>query len=119
MSMREFPLRPAPKLTVRIEAFTQRRSGALFGFCTVIVPETRMRIIDVAVFQSHERRWCVLPGKAQLDKDGQARRDDRGKIQYAPVLQFLDRDTSDAFGERVIKALLETHPHAFDEEAER
>jgi hypothetical protein len=33
-----------------------------------------------------------------------------------PVLQFLDRDTSDAFSERVIAALLETHPHAFDEE---
>jgi hypothetical protein len=31
-------------------------------------------------------------------------------------LQFLDRDTADAFSDRVIEALLESHPHAFDAE---
>jgi hypothetical protein len=118
MSKIDLPLRPPSKLSVRVESYTQRRSGALYGFATVIIPETRMRVFDVAVFQSHGKRWCGLPGKPQIDKDGQARRDDRSKIQYAPVLQFLDRDTSAAFSDRVIAALLATHPHAFDEEAE-
>jgi hypothetical protein len=83
-----------------------------FGFVTLIIPETRMRVFDVA--QSHGKRWCGLPGKPQVDKDGAVRRDDRGKIQYAQVLQFLDRDTSEAFGERVIAALLADYPRAFD-----
>jgi hypothetical protein len=113
MSTLDFPLRL--KLSVKLESYTPRRSGALFGFCTVIVPETRLRIIDVTVFQAHGRRWCGLLGKAQLDKDGQARRDDRGKIQYTPVLQFLDRDTADAFSDRVIEALLADYPRAFDD----
>jgi hypothetical protein len=111
MAFANLPLR-TQRLTVKVEAFTQRRSGALYGFCTVIVPETRMRIIDVTVFQSHGKRLCGLLGKA---KDGQARRDDRGKIQYAPVFQFLDRSTSDAFSERVIEALLRDYPHVFDD----
>jgi hypothetical protein len=109
------PLRPAPRLTVKVEAFTQRRSGALIGFGTVLIPEIRLRIIDVAVFESHGKRWCGLPGRPQLDKDGAVRRDERGKAQYTPVIQFLDRDTSDAFSERVIEALHEAYPHAFDE----
>jgi hypothetical protein len=115
MPVGDLPLR-TPRLTVTIESFTARRSGALIGLCTVIVPEVRLRIIDVTVFQSRGKRWCGLPGKAILDKDGRARRDDRGKVQYAPVLHFLDRDTSDTFSGRVIEALLEAYPHAFDAE---
>jgi hypothetical protein len=112
MSVADLTLR-TPRLTVKVEALTRQRSGALFGFSTVIVPETRMRVLGVTVFQSHGKRWCGLPGKAQLDKDGHARRDDRGRILYTRVLQFLDRATSDPFSERVIEA----YPHAFDNNA--
>jgi hypothetical protein len=113
MSTPDFPLRPEPRLTVKVEAYTPRRSGALICFCTVIVPEMRLRVIDVTVFQSHGKRWCGLPGKPQIDKDGQARRDDRGKVVYSPVIQFTDRDVGDAFSDLVIEALLEAHPRAF------
>jgi hypothetical protein len=107
-----------PKLTVKVEGFTRRRSNTLFGFTTVIIAETRMRVIDLPVHESRGRRWANLPGKPQIDKDGAARRDDRGKVQYTPVIQFLDRDTGDAFSERVIEALLEAHPDAFADEQE-
>lgn len=104
---------PAPKLTVRIEEWTPRRSNTLFGFVTVVIPEMRLRIIDGTVHESHGRRWIGLPAKPQIDRDGAVRRDDRGKIQYAAVIHFLDRDTRDAFSDRVIAALLESWPDAF------
>jgi hypothetical protein len=101
------------KLAVKVTEFTRRRSNTLFGFVTVVVPEMRLRIIDLPVHESGGRRWAGLPARAQLDKDGTARRDDRGKVLYAAVLQFLDRDTRDAFSDRVIAALLEAYPDAF------
>jgi hypothetical protein len=115
MSTPDFPLRPAPRLTVKLEAYTPRRSGVLIGFYSVIVPETRMRVIDVTVFQSYGKRWCGLPGRPQLDKGGQPRRDDRGKVVYSPVIQFTDRDVGDAFSHRVIEELLAADPRAFDD----
>lgn len=118
MSVADLSLR-APRLTVKVEAYTPRRSGALFGFCTVLIPEVRLRIIDVTVFQSHGKRWCGLPGRPKIDKDGQARRDDRGKVAYSPVIQFTDRDVGDAFSDRVIEALLEAYPRAFDDTGAR
>jgi hypothetical protein len=103
----------APKLTVRIEEFTPRRSNTLFGFVTIVIPEMRLRIIDLPVYESGGRQWVNLPAKPQIDKDGAARRDDRGKLLYATVLQFTDRSTRDAFSDRVIEALLEGWPNAF------
>jgi hypothetical protein len=115
MSTPDFSLRPEPRLTVKVETYTPRRSGALICSCTVIVPEMRLRVIDATVFQSHGERWCGLPGKPQIDKDGQARRDDRSNVVYSPVIQFTDRDVRDAFSDRVIEPLLEAYPDAFDD----
>jgi hypothetical protein len=103
------------KLSVRVESFTRRRSNSLRGFVDLVVPEIRLRIREATVHESHGRRWVGLPGKPQIDRDGAARRDDRGKIAYTPTLQFIDRETSDAFSERAIEALLERYPRAFDE----
>jgi len=105
------------KLTVQVEAFKPLRSNTLFGFCTFVIPEVRLRVIDATVHQSHGRRWIGLPAKPQIDRDGHVRRDDRGKVLYTPVVLFTDRATSDAFGARAIAALLEDYPDAFDEEA--
>jgi hypothetical protein len=57
-----------------------------------------------------------LPGKPQIDGNGVARRDDRGKVAYVPVLEFTDRATRDAFGQKVIASLLEFAPAAFETE---
>jgi hypothetical protein len=105
-----------PRLTVKVEDCRPWRSNTLVAFCAVLIPELRLRIINLTVHESHGRRWATLPGKPQLDKDGAARRDDRGKVQYTPVVQFLVRDTGDAFSERVIEAVLKAYPRAFDAE---
>jgi hypothetical protein len=44
-------------------------------------------------------------------------RDDTGKVQYWPVLEFDSRAVRDAFSAAVIRALLEFAPAAFDDEA--
>jgi hypothetical protein len=107
----------AGKLSIQVEAFKPLRSNTLFGLCTFVIPEVRLRVIDATVHQSHGRRWIGLPAKPQIDRDGQLRRDHRGKILYTPVIIFTDRATSDAFSQRAIAALLKGCPDAFDEEA--
>jgi hypothetical protein len=84
---------------------------------TVTIPELRLKIIDLSVHQKHESRWASLPAKAQIDRSGNVRRDDRGKVAYTPVLEFTDKATRSAFSEGVIASLLEFAPAAFDDEA--
>jgi hypothetical protein len=105
------------KFTVKVENFKSLRSNTLFGFATIVIPELHLRINDVTVHESHGKRWIGLPAKPQIEREGAVRRDDRGKIAYSVVLQFTDRATSDAFSARVIAALLENFPDAFNNEA--
>jgi hypothetical protein len=107
----------AGKLTVQVEAFTPRHSNTLFGFATIVVPELHLRICDVAVHEKSGKRWASLPSKPQIDRSGTVRRGDNGKPLYVPVIEFVDKLTRDAFSARVIAALLEFAPAAFDEEA--
>jgi hypothetical protein len=106
----------AGKLTVRVEAFTPRRSNTLVGFCTVTVPEMRLRILDLSIREKGKSRWVDLTAKPQVDRSSTVRRDDRGKVAYSPVLEFTDRPTRKAFSARVIAALLEHTPAAFQQE---
>ena len=105
------------KLTVQVSGFTPRRSNTLVGFCTVIIPEMHLKIVDVSVHEKNTSRWVALPGKAQIDRNGNVRRDDRGKALYTPTIEFTDRATREAFSARVIASLLEVVPAAFDDEA--
>ena len=104
------------KLSVQVEAFTPRRSNTLFGFATIVIPELRLRIHDISIHAKGDSRWAGLPAKAQINRDGTVRRDDRGKVAYTAILEFLDKQTRDAFSARVIASLLEFAPAAFDEE---
>jgi hypothetical protein len=102
------------KLSVEVEAFKPMRSNTLVGFCTVIIPEMHLKIIDCTLHEKNESRWVGLPAKPWIDRDGVAKRNDDNKIMYAPVLEFSDRETRDAFSARVIAALLDRFPGAFE-----
>jgi hypothetical protein len=104
------------KLTIVVEAYTPRRSSTLVGFCSIAIPELRLRIFDLSVHEKNDSRWVGLPGKAQISRDGTVRGNARGKILYTPTIEFSDRPTRDAFSARVIAALLEFAPAAFDDE---
>ena len=103
------------KLTVDVIEFHPLHRNTLRGFCTVYIGEMHLTIHDIGVHQhASGARWVALPAKPLLESDGTARRDDRGKIAYCPVIEFADRETRDAFAARVIAALLEFAPDAFN-----
>ena len=105
------------KLTIQVENFKPLRSNTLFGFVDVLIPQLHLRIREVTVHDSHGRKWIGLPAKPQITRDGQARRDEHGKIAYSSIIQFTDRGTSNAFAQRVIEELLAAYPNAFGDEA--
>jgi hypothetical protein len=105
------------KVTIVCESFKPVVRGTLRGFAIIVIPEWRLRLLDVAI-HAHENgsRWAALPAKPQIDRAGQAIRKD-GKIQYSPVIELIGgRDVRDAFSDRVIAALLKFAPAAFEGE---
>jgi hypothetical protein len=106
-----------PKFTVRVDQFTAHRANTLVGFVTITIPELHLRVTDLTVHQKNEARWVGLPGKPQLTREGQLRRDGRGRIAYSSVIEFTDSKTRQAFSARVIEALTEVFPDVFNPEA--
>ena len=117
MACQVMTVRPTSKLSVQVNGFKPLRSNTLVGFCTVVIPELYLRIFNLSVHEKNQSRWVGLPAKPQIDRSGNVRRDDRGKVTYTPVIEFTDRATRDAFSDRVIASLLEFAPAAFDGEA--
>jgi hypothetical protein len=106
------------KHSIEVENFRPHRSGTLYGFVTVFIPQMYLRISDCTVHDKNGQRWVGLPARPQLTKDGSVRRDDQtGKTLYANILEITDRATRDAFSERTIAALVAGFPEAFDDEA--
>jgi hypothetical protein len=79
--------------------------GTLIGFARVKVEPWHLVFDGCAVHKKSDRRWVALPARPQIDKDGQALRDESGKVKYAPALWFSDRTVSDRFSASVIAAL--------------
>ena len=106
------------KFPVICTAFRPFCRNTLIGFATLKLPDLRLVIRDVAVHEhGNGKRWVGLPAKPVIDRDGVARRNTEGKIEYAAVLEFEGREVRDAFSAEVIAALLEFDPQAFDREA--
>jgi hypothetical protein len=105
------------KLTITCASWQPCRRNTLVGFASVGISELRLLIRDLAVHEKGSRRWVGLPARPQI-KDGQLVRDQDGKLQYIPVLQFVSREVSDAFSSRVVEAVLAYEPHAFESKAE-
>jgi hypothetical protein len=81
--------------------------GALCGFASIELP-IGLTIPDCPVFVSGEREWVNLPARPQLDRDNQARLDpSTGKVLYAALLEWRDRELRDRFSAAVIAALRE------------
>jgi hypothetical protein len=104
------------KLSIQIDSFKPLRSNTLFGFCDITVAEMHLKIRDLAVHEKNNSRWVGLPAKPIITRDGQVKRDERNKIVYSAILEFTDRETRDAFSDRVIAALLTRFPDAFSDE---
>jgi hypothetical protein len=88
-------------MPVSILAWKSVKKNSLRGFAEVRIGAA-LKVVDVAVHASNGKRWAQLPSRPQIDsKTGEIIRKD-GKIQYAPMIQWLDRTTADRFSEAVI-----------------
>lgn len=83
--------------------------NSLRGFATIRLGKS-LSIKDVAIHSSHGRRWAQLPSKPMIDRDGAPQRDDKGKIKYVPLLEWLDRAVADDFSNSVIQAVEREYP---------
>ena len=93
---------------MRLLSWKPMRKGTLRGFATVELPNG-LTISDISVHLSHGKSWASLPSRPQLNSDGTARRDDAGKIAYAPVLKWRDRGLADRFSDAVVQAVEAEH----------
>jgi hypothetical protein len=104
------------KLTLECVEFRPLQRNTLAGFAAIRIPAMRLTILDVALHTNGEARWAQLPSKAQL-RDGMLVRNEQGKTQYVPVLEFDTPGVRNAFSQAVVRAVVEHDPQAFDAEA--
>ena len=83
--------------------------NSLRGFAKVRLGKALI-VRDVMVHCANGKRWASLPSKPIVQADGTAKRGDNGKIQYVPILEWGDRETSDNFSEGVIAAIEAQYP---------
>jgi hypothetical protein len=105
----------AMKHTLICTDFRPLRRNTLVGFAEIRINELHLTIRDVALNEKNGSHWAALPAKPQLDRNGAAVKDHRGKVQYVAILELDDRQTRDAFSAAVINAVLAVAPSAFDD----
>jgi hypothetical protein len=93
--------------------FRPFRKNTLRGFAIIEIAELHLRMRDVAIHQQGGSRWAALPARAQIDRDGNLIRDDRGKIAYVAIFEFADPGTRNAFSQAVIAAIERFNPEIF------
>jgi hypothetical protein len=101
------------KLTVSCADWRPLRKNTLLGFARIRIAELDLTIHDVAIHESHGKRWAQLPSRPWIEGDRLVR-DDAGKVKYSPLLEFSRREVRDAFSQSVISAVLRFAPDALD-----
>jgi hypothetical protein len=99
------------KLTVVCQDWKPLKRNTLLGFARIHVVEMDLVVHDVAVHESHGKRWAQLPSRPWV-KGNEVVTDDNGKIQYSPLLECPRKEVRDAFSQRVIEAVLAAYPNA-------
>jgi hypothetical protein len=96
-------------LVIECENFKPFAKNTLLGFAVIKIPELRLRVKDIAIHRKNGSTWAALPSKPQL-KDGKVVTNAEGKAQYATVLEFTDKATSEGFSRSVV--VLRLDPNA-------
>jgi hypothetical protein len=94
---------------MRLTAWRPLRKNSLVGFVTLELPNG-LTIRDISVHESHGKSWAALRAKPMIDGEGRCIRNDVGKIQYATILAWRDRDLADRFSAAVVEAGRAAHP---------
>jgi hypothetical protein len=72
-----------------------------------------MSMSGIAVHEKNGARWVQPPARPTLDSSGDTVRDDRGKVQYSPIIVFDSWDVRCAFSDAAVAAVLRKYPTAF------
>jgi hypothetical protein len=82
--------------------------NTLRGFVTLTLQPSGLVLNDCALHQKEGREWIGLPGKPQIDRDGQSRKDPTtGRMLYTPVVEIPDRDARERFQQAALAAVHE------------
>jgi hypothetical protein len=99
--------------------FLPLRGNTLQGFAEITIQDigltikAGLTIKDVAIHDKNGSRWGQLP--ARPVRGATLVTDDRGKVQYFPIIEFASREDRDEFSKGVIAAVLARIPRVFDE----
>jgi len=91
--------------TVICTAWKPFEHNSLKGFADLWLRPARLNIKGCAIHEKNGKRWVQLPARPRLDKDQNLIRDDAGKMQYWPVMEFDSREVADRFSEAALKAI--------------
>ena len=87
--------------------FSPLERNTLRGFAEINIVDIGMVIKDVALHTKNGSSWAQPPAKPQI-RDGVAVKDDAGKVQYVPIIEFGSREARDKFSTTVVAAVLAT-----------
>lgn len=97
---------------VVISGWKPREGNTLRGFFEAHLP-SGMNLHECSLHHRDSKWWIAPASKPMLSKDGQALRDDNGKIRYSPVVSFESKQARDRFNVAVLAALRRAHPEVF------
>src|SRR5215471_3225736 len=103
------------KATLRCVGFKPICRGSLRGFASIAFDDLKMVVHGIGI-HVHENgsTWASPPAQA-LIRDGNAVKDDRGKVAYSPpLLEFRGPGVRQAWSDAVIRAVIEFDPHALE-----
>jgi hypothetical protein len=80
--------------------------NTLVGFVKLTLEPSGLVLNECALHRKDDREWIGLPGKPQIDRDGQPRKDPAtGKLLYSPVVEIPDKQARDRFQRAAIGAV--------------
>ena len=99
---------------VAIEAFRPHRQHTLRGFARVRFP-SGLILDEISVHTAPSgKAWAIPPARPQLDAEGRALRDERGKVKYSPLVAFASPEIRTAWSGQVIEAVRAKFPQALN-----
>ena len=90
-------------------AWLHQPKNSLQGFVTIELTAFGLLIHDVAIHRSGGSVWAQLPARPWLQNNALVTKE--GKIQYAPIFQFNDKDLGSLFSQHVVAALAQAYPN--------
>jgi hypothetical protein len=79
---------------------------SLQGFVTLTLEPSGIVLHDCTLHGKGDREWIGLPGKPQVDRDGQPRKDPAtGKALYIPVVSIPDKAARERFQTAALAAV--------------